>query len=81
MNILLRTSGGRGGKGREYDFVRGRERGRGSGREVETEFVYLRNCIVTLIVRLNKFNKLTNKACRAGLVGGWVVLVCGPRTY
>ena len=43
MNILLRTSGGRGGKGRECDFVRWRERG------VETEFVYLRNCIVTLI--------------------------------
>ena len=69
MNILLRTSGGRGGKGRECDFVRGRKRG------LEAEFVYLRNCIVTLIPTLNKFHKLTNKACSAGLVGGWVVLV------
>ena len=69
MNILLRTSAGRGGKGRECDFVRWRERG------VEIEFVYLRNCIVTLILMLNKFHKLTNKACSAGLVGRWVVLV------
>ena len=69
MNILLRTSGRRGGKGRECDFVKGRERG------VETEFVYHRNCILALIPTLNKFHKLTNKACSAGLVGRWVVLV------
>ena len=69
MSILLRTSGGRGGRGRECDFVRRRERG------VGREFVYLRNCIVALIPKLNKFHKLTNKACGAGLVGGWVVLV------
>ena len=69
MSILLKTSGGRRGKGRECNFVRGRERGE------ETELVYLRNCIVTLIPMLNTFYKQTNKACSAGLVGGWVVLV------
>ena len=69
MSILLKTSGGRGGKGRECNFERGRER-----RE-ETELVYLRNCIVTLIPMLNTFYKQTNKARSAGLVGGWVVLV------
>ena len=69
MKILLRTSGGRGGGGKECDFVRGRETGE------EREFVYLRNWIVALIPTLNKFHKLTNKACGAGLVGGWVVLV------
>ena len=69
MNILLRTSGGRGGGGRECNFLRGMERG------VEREFVYLRNCIVALILMSNKFQKITNKACGAGLVGGWVVLV------
>ena len=69
MNILLRTSGGRGGKGRECNFVTGRERG------VDREFVYLRNCIVTLIPTLNNIHKLTNKACSAGLVGRWVVLM------
>ena len=69
MNILLRTSGGTGDKDRECNFVRRSERG------VDTEFVYLRNCIVTVIPRLNKFQKLTNKACSAGFVGGWVVLV------
>ena len=36
---------------------------------------YLRNYIVTLITKLNKFYKQTNKASIARLVGGWVVVV------
>ena len=64
MNILLRTSRGRGGKGRECDFIRRRERG------VEIELVYLRNCIVTLILTLNKFHKLTNRGELQSLIKG-----------
>ena len=43
---------------------------KGEGEGVEREFVNLRNDIVALIPTLNKFHKLTNKACGAGLVGG-----------
>ena len=76
-SVKNQWGGGRGG-GRQrqgMQFVRGREMG------VEREFVYLRNCIVALIMTSNKLNKITNKACGAGLVGGWVVLVGGAKSY
>ena len=73
MNILLKTSRGRGELRQRQGtrFCKGEGRRRGGGAGAETELVYLRNCIVTVILMSNKFHKQTKPLVLDYLVSGW----------